>query len=103
MEYCMVWVTCPGESFAKDLAKKLVENRLAACVQIQPVTSIYTWEGQIHTDPEFRMVIKTRSERYPEVEAFIAEHHGYEVPQILRVPIETGLPSYLNWMDENIN
>jgi len=99
----MVLVACAGKTFAENLAGKLVENRLAACVQVQPVTSIYTWEGQVHTEPEFRMVIKTKSERYPEVEAFITAHHGYEVPQILCVPIETGLASYLNWMDENIN
>jgi len=100
MEYCMILVTCAGESHARKLAEKLVRQRLAACVQIHPVTSIYTWENKIHDDPESRLIIKTRSSLYPKVEAFIAKHHGYEVPQIIKVPIEAGLTSYLNWLDE---
>ncbi|WDP89826.1 MAG: divalent-cation tolerance protein CutA [Desulfobacter sp.] len=101
MSYCMVLVTCESQAEAHGLAGKLLEKRLAACVQIHPVTSIYTWKNKVHTDPEFRMVIKTTTELYPAIEKFIAGHHGYEVPQIISVPIEQGLPSYLNWMDEH--
>ncbi len=101
MSYCMILVTCSNESDARQLASGLVKSKMAACVQIHPVTSIYTWENQVQTDPEFRLMIKTKSSIYNEVEAFILEHHDYEVPQIVQVPIEAGLTSYLNWIDEN--
>ncbi len=97
----MVLVTCANESDARTLASELVTKKLAACVQIHPVTSIYTWEGNIHTDPEFRLIIKTRDNLYPELEKCITVCHDYEVPQILQVPIDKGLTSYLNWIDEN--
>ncbi len=101
MTHCMVLVTCANESDAKTLASKLVTKKLAACVQIHPVTSIYTWEGNIHTDPEFRLIIKTRDHLYHDLEKHILTFHDYEVPQILQVPIDKGLTSYLNWIDEN--
>jgi len=101
MNYCILLVTCSNESDARQLASELVKNKMAACVQIHPVTSIYTWEDQIHTDPEFRMIIKTTSSSYKEVETFILKRHNYEVPQIIQVPIANGLTSYLNWIDEN--
>lgn len=101
MTHCMVLVTCANESDARTLASELVTKKLAACVQIHPVTSIYTWEGNIHTDPEFRLIIKTKDRLYPDLENHILTLHDYEVPQILQVPIEKGLTAYLNWIDEN--
>ncbi len=101
MSYCMILVTCSNESDARQLASDLVQNKMAACVQIHPVTSIYTWEDQVHTDPEFRLMIKTKSSIYKEMETFILERHDYEVPQIVQIPIENGLTSYLKWIDEN--
>ncbi len=101
MTHCMVLVTCTNESDARTLASELVRKKLAACVQIHPVTSIYTWEGNIHTDPEYRLIIKTRDHLYHDLEKQILTLHDYEVPQIIQVPIEKGLTSYLNWIDEN--
>lgn len=101
MSYCMILVTCDSDASAQDLAGKLLENKLAACVQIHPVTSIYTWENKVHKEPEFRMVIKTRTRLYPELEKFIFKHHSYEVPQIIQVPIDRGLESYLGWISDN--
>ena len=101
MTHCMVLVTCANESDARTLASELVTKKLAACVQIHPVTSIYTWEDNLHTDPEFRLIIKTRVSLYPDLEKYITDHHDYEIPQILQVPIDNGLTAYLNWIDEN--
>ncbi len=101
MSYCMILVTCSKEADARQLASDLVKNKMAACAQIHQVTSIYTWEEQVHADPEFRLMIKTKSSIYKKVEAFILERHDYEVPQIVQIPIENGLTSYLNWIDEN--
>lgn len=101
MRYCMVLCTCDSEKEARALGSGLVASKLAACVQIHRVDSIYSWKDDIHTDPEFRLIIKTRDTLYPDVEAFISRHHSYEVPQVVKVPMEGGLPAYLAWMEEN--
>jgi periplasmic divalent cation tolerance protein len=100
MSYCMVLVTCANESDARSLASKIVHEKLAACVQMNPVVSVFTWDGRVQTETETRLVIKTRTSLYPELESFILAHHNYEVPQILQVPIENGLPAFLDWMDQ---
>lgn len=101
MEYSMILTTCAQEEEARDLGSRLVEAKLAACVQIHPVTSIYTWQDKVHTDPEFRLIIKTQKGLYDQVEAFINARHSYEVPQIIEVPMGRGSADYLGWMDEN--
>lgn len=101
MDYCMILTTCPDDESAKKLAAMLVESKLAACVQLSAVTSFYCWQNQQHADPEIRLVIKTRRCLYQKVEAFITEHHGYDVPQIVQIPIDKGSKAYLDWMDEN--
>lgn len=98
MSYCMVIATCAGEKEAMDLAAGIVEAKLAACVQLSPVTSVYTWENKTHNDPEIRMIMKTKTHLYDELEAFITARHSYEVPQIIQVPITGGLSSYLDWI-----
>lgn len=100
MTYCMVLVTCKNENEARSLASKIVHKKLAACVQMNPVVSIYTWEGRVQTETETRLTIKTRTALYPALESFIQKHHSYEVPQILQVPISQGLPSFLDWIDQ---
>ena len=101
MEYCIILTTCPSEQEAKTLASELMEKKLAACVQLSPITSYYTWKGALHTDPEVRLVIKTRECLYESVEHFIKHHHSYEVPQIVQVPITDGSDEYLDWIDEH--
>tara|TARA_B100000614_G_scaffold241351_1_gene242402 strand:- start:424 stop:723 length:300 start_codon:yes stop_codon:yes gene_type:complete len=96
----MILTTCSTEADAGNLASALVEKKLAACAQIHPVTSVYTWEGEVHKDPEFRLIIKTKSSLYDRVEHFIRENHSYEVPQIVMIPMGKGLSEYLNWIDE---
>ncbi|MBA3010774.1 MAG: divalent-cation tolerance protein CutA [Proteobacteria bacterium] len=100
MKYCMVIVTCANETSARILAREVVENRLAACVQLNPITSIYRWKGKVHTEPEIRLVIKTKTVGYDDLEKFILARHGYELPQIIQIPFEKGLPAYLDWIDK---
>ena len=97
----MVLTTCPDAKMAKNLAGALVREKLAACVQLEPVTSIYTWEEKVEEAEEIRLVIKTRQTLYPKLEAFILKHHGYQVPQVIQIPIQNGLSTYLDWVDEN--
>lgn len=96
--------TCPDTVTASKLANILVENRLAACVNILPaVTSVYRWQGKIEQDNEVLLIIKTRRDRFSALETLIRSHHPYELPEIVAVPIDTGLKDYLNWIDESLD
>ncbi|MCS7177988.1 MAG: divalent-cation tolerance protein CutA [Anaerolineae bacterium] len=96
---CIVLTTTGTEGEAQRLAEGLVAERLAACVQVLSVTSTYIWQGQLHRDPEWLLLIKTPAARYSDVEAYIREHHSYEVPEIIQVPIQQGLAAYLAWVE----
>lgn len=96
---CVVLVTCPAGEEAERMARGLVQERLAAGVQMMAVTSIYTWRGELRSRAEHLLVIKSRGTCYPDVERFIRERHPYEVPQILQIPVQDGLESYLRWIE----
>lgn len=98
--YCTILCSTNAEDEAEKLAGDLVKERLVACVQIIPITSYYHWKGEFNRDAEFLLLMKTRSEKYEAVERYIRDHHSYEVPEIVRIPIENGLPEYLQWIDE---
>lgn len=99
--YCLVFCTCPDAATARTLAAGLVEERLAACVNVLPgLTSIYGWEGQVETTEEHLLIIKTARHGYPRLQAVIGERHPYAVPEIVAVPIEAGNPSYLAWIGQ---
>ena len=95
----LVVTQMPDRASALTLARLLVESRLAACVSIgAPVESLYHWRGKIETAQEIPVVVKTRPERYADVEASIRAHHPYELPEILAVPVTDGLAPYLQWI-----
>jgi len=86
------------------LACALVENRLCACVSVVPgAISRYRWRGRIERAEEAILIAKTLASRYPEVEAFLKREHPYECPEILKIPIEAGLPAYLDWIRESVS
>lgn len=96
----LILCTCPDRDTAEKIAKRLVEGRLAACVNILPgLTSIYTWESRLETAEEHLLLIKTTGGRYSVVERAIREQHPYDLPEIIALPIARGLPDYLNWID----
>ena len=100
MSYCVVITTCGSSEEGEKLASQLVESKLAACVQLSSIISYYTWEGKVNRDPECKLVIKTRKALYDQVENFIKEHHSYDVPEIIELPIQSGSKEYLTWIDE---
>lgn len=100
-EYCVVLTTAGAEEEAHRLAEELVARKLAACVQVVPITSYYVWEERSHRDSEWLLLIKTTVSRYGDVEDFIRRHHSYEVPEIVQIPIRQGLDRYLAWVREN--
>jgi|SRR6476661_6058416 periplasmic divalent cation tolerance protein len=100
-EHIQVVTTVASADEARRLATALVEERLAACVQIVgPIESIYRWQGKVETATEWQCWIKTRRERYDALEATIRRLHSYEVPEILAVPIVAGSEAYLKWLTD---
>ena len=99
-DYVIVFCTCPDFANAKRLAEYLVENRLAACVNILPgLTSVYHWEGRICSDSEHLLLIKSKTDRYGLLEAALQREHPYELPEIVSVSLENGSQDYLKWID----
>jgi periplasmic divalent cation tolerance protein len=89
----------PDEKSACELAIVLIEQRLAACVNIMPaVQSVYRWQNAVEEVIEVTLVAKTTQARYDELEAAIKSAHPYEVPEIIAIPIAAGLPAYLEWV-----
>lgn len=100
MSHILVLTTLPDAESARTLARALVEDRLAACVTIgAPVESMYHWQGAIETAQEVPVTAKTRGDLFEDVAAAIRSRHPYELPEILAVPIDDGLPAYLASID----
>lgn len=100
-EPLLVITHLPDRDAAWKLAQALIEQRLAACVNLLAgCTSLYRWQGAIEHAEEVPLLIKTRAARYPEVEALIRRLHPYELPEIIAVPVVRGLPDYLDWVAE---
>jgi len=99
-DYCVMQTTTNNADHARKLASILLETRLAACVQLQPVTSHYVWKGETRSDDEVLLQIKTRSSLFDRVCEMILANHPYETPEIIQLPIMDGLDKYLEWIDE---
>jgi periplasmic divalent cation tolerance protein len=98
-DYQIIFCTCPDKDTAEKIASLLVENNVAACVNIVPnITSIYRWQGQLERAEEVLLLIKARQDTYAALETLIKTHHPYQLPEIIAVAIERGLPDYLNWI-----
>lgn len=101
-QYCTVLVTVPNGTIAETIAHALLEAKLAACVSLFPVTSIYTWQGEVQQEGELQLLIKTDLARFSELEAMVRSLHPYEVPEIIALPIVAGSPPYLQWIAEQV-
>ena len=104
IERLIVLTTMPDRASAAALAETLVRQHLAACVNIGgEVTSIYPWDGALQQGTEVTLTIKTTRQRYAALEQAIVQHHPYELPEVLAVPISAGLDDYLAWIDTCTN
>ncbi len=100
MSALLVITNAPDRDVAQKIARALIERKLAACVNIlAECTSVYRWQGKLETATEVPLLIKTRAAIYDDVEAAIKSLHPYELPEIVAVPIERGLPAYLEWVN----
>jgi periplasmic divalent cation tolerance protein len=101
MTITLLYTTAPSPEIARDLARRLIEARAAACVNIvQNMISVYRWEGAIEETPECALFIKTTAEKAETAQALIATHHPYENPACIVIPITGGLPKFLTWIAE---
>ncbi len=100
----LVLVTCGSAAEARRIARAVVEERLAACVNILPaaITSIYRWKGRVESAREKLLVIKTSRRRLAKLQAAVERLHSYEVPEFIALPIAAGSPAYLSWLEENV-
>ena len=100
MKYCLIYITAEDEDEARQIGKTLVKERLAACVNIHPVKSIFRWQGRVEEEGEVAMLVKTKAELADRVIRRVKELHSYEVPDIVSIPIDKGYPDYLKWIEE---
>ena len=99
MKTLLVLTNLPDRAAAERVADLLIEKRLAACVNIlAPCRSVYRWKNALQHEEEHPVLIKTTLERYPELERALRSAHPYELPEIVAVTIERGLPAYLDWV-----
>lgn len=101
-QYAVVMVTAASRTEAEMIAKALIEAHLAACVSLLPVHSIYTWQGEVQSEDEWQLLIKTDLSKFSDLESKVRELHSYEVPEIIALPIVAGSQSYLKWISENV-
>ena len=102
-DYTVVFVTVADADFARVLGRTLVEEGLVACAQVIPGgTAIYRWGGETQVEAMTQLILKTRSRAWPGLMRRITELHSDEVPEILAVPVQAGLPAYLHWLEEAV-
>lgn len=99
----LVLTTVSSLEEGKQLARALVERRLAACVNIIPqIESIYWWKGEVEEAREYLLLIKTKEEAFERLREAISELHSYEVPECISLSVDDGTAAYLNWIDESV-
>jgi periplasmic divalent cation tolerance protein len=96
--FCIVLTTSDSDDHAERIVEAVLQAKLAACLQLMPIRSRYVWEGKIARDNEVLILIKAKSADYDDLAACIRAAHTYEVPEIVRLEIEAGAQSYLDWI-----
>ena len=104
MNPIIIYTSIDSKMNANKLARKLVENNLAACINIIPIEeSIYNWDGKVQSESEFQLIIKTDLSYKSSIEKFIKLNHSYELPEIIFIKVSGGSKEYLDWISSNLN
>jgi periplasmic divalent cation tolerance protein len=98
VRFSVVITTVGSRDAADKLARLLLSQRLAACIQVTPIASYYTWNGEVNVDDEHMLTIKCPASNFAEIEQYIKANHSYEIPEIIQLSIEAGSADYLNWI-----
>lgn len=99
---CVILTTTNDQQVVDKITTTLLEENLAACIQVDNIVSYFKWEGKISSVLEYRLVIKAKSDNYNTIEKVITDIHNYDLPQIIKLDIQDGLSSYLNWVAQSI-
>lgn len=99
-DYGVLLTTTPTREEAVKIANLLIDEKLAACVQLMPIESFYVWQGKTRNEAEFLLLVKTRTSLFETAIARIKQVHSYTVPEIVALPFAAGFGGYLNWIDE---
>lgn len=97
---CIVTTTTNEKDVASTIAHKLVESNLVACAQIENITSTFFWKGEVRSNDEFRIILKTIDSKYKALESAIIDLHNYDLPQIIKQYVDGGLKEYLQWVQQ---
>ena len=101
--HIVIFITVPNKKEANKIAKHLIENRLAACVNIiDKVESVFRWEGKVQRAGELLLVIKSKKLKLTSIIKLVKSMHSYEVPEIIAIPLIAGYKPYLDWLDESV-
>jgi len=100
--FSIIYITAGDMAEARKIGRILVEERLAACANIFPITSIFRWKGNIDETSEFGIIVKTRTEKVKEIEKRVKELHSYEVPCVVSFKIDDGSSDYLEWINDAV-
>ncbi|MCX9012467.1 MAG: divalent-cation tolerance protein CutA [Candidatus Methanoperedens sp.] len=101
--FSIVYITTGNIDEARRIGSKLIEERLAACVNIFPITSIYRWKDNIEESNEFGMIVKTKTDKIKEIEERVKQLHSYELPCVISLSISESSPEYLKWIGESVD
>ncbi|MBP8974771.1 MAG: divalent-cation tolerance protein CutA [Anaerolineae bacterium] len=101
-DYLVVLVTAESEAQARRIARRLLQNKLAACVNFVPIESMFLWQGAIQEEEEVLMIIKTRTETFDELMSAVKVTHSYDTPEIIGLPVAIGSRPYLKWIDDEV-
>ena len=103
MNIVLIQTTCASKTEAKNIAKILIDSKLAACVQLSECESLYTWNGEFCSDDEILVSIKTKKENFEKIKNKIKEYHSYDVPEIIEIEITNTSKKYLKFIEESTN
>jgi periplasmic divalent cation tolerance protein len=101
--YSIVLTTTSNPEEAAKIAQVLLTAKLAACIQVNPIKSYYTWQGSINIDDEQQLLIKCKTQDFAKIQGCIKEYHSYETPEIIQIPIMNGSPEYFQWINESVD
>lgn len=99
-KYCMVLSTFESEEQVEPIVDKIIKEGFGACIQMIPMKSKYLWKGKVCSDSEVLVLIKTKNDLYESLQKLLSEIHPYETPEIIKIDISDGAPSYLLWISE---
>jgi periplasmic divalent cation tolerance protein len=100
-KHVIVYITTPDTQTGEEIANALIERKLAACVNLTPIHSIYRWEGKVNREEEILLIVKTRADLFEgQLVPAVLALHPYEVPEIIAMPVVMGAAGYLQWIDE---